>query len=113
MREGDEPARNLVRLREIAVSVGIIDRLSGFLPDGPVAVTLPGGSGEGIGCAEAAHGDIWHWLRLDHGHIAAAFPRDPAWALWPLAEQVMAGAAVEDIALIRCALGLTTSGMDL
>lgn len=112
-RQGDEPARNRVRLREIAVSVGIIDRLSGFLPDGPVAITLPGGSGEGIGCAESAHGDIWHWLRLDHGHIAAVFPRDPAWALWPLAEAIMAGAPVEDIALIRCSLGLTVSGMDL
>lgn len=112
-RQGDETARNLVRLREIAASIGIIDRLSGFLPDGPVAVTLPAGSGEGIGCAEGPHGDIWHWLRLDHGHIAAAFPRDPAWALWPLAEHVMAGAAVEDVALIRCSLGLTVSGMDL
>ncbi len=111
--KADALARCELRLDEIAASVRLIDRLSGVLPDGPVSVPLPADSGEGIGCSESAHGDIWHWLRLDHGHIAAAFPRDPGWALWPLAEQVMAGALVEDIALIRCSLGLTASGMDL
>jgi Ni,Fe-hydrogenase III large subunit len=70
-------------------------------------------SGEGIGCAESIHGDVWHWLRLDHGQIAAVFPRDPGWALWPLAETVLTGAPVEDVALVRCSLGLPVSGMDL
>jgi Ni,Fe-hydrogenase III large subunit len=109
----DARARCALRLREIAASLRLLDRLSAILPDGPVSVPLPGGSGEGIGCAEAADGDVWHWLRLDHGHIAATFPRDPGWALWPLAAAVLAGGDPRDVALVRCSLGLTTSGMDL
>jgi Ni,Fe-hydrogenase III large subunit len=70
-------------------------------------------SGEGLACAESAHGDVWHWLRLDHGQIAAVFPRDPAWALWPLAEQAIQGAALEDVVAIRRSFGLTASGADL
>jgi Ni,Fe-hydrogenase III large subunit len=70
-------------------------------------------SGEGFGCAESVRGDVWCWLRLDHGQIASSFPRDPGWALWPLAERVLAGEAMEDVALVRSSLGLPASGMDL
>jgi hypothetical protein len=52
-------------------------------------------------------------LRLDHGQIAAAFPTDPGWAGWPLAEATLVGAAAGDAAAIQCSLGLPMSGMDL
>ena len=74
---------------------------------------LPPVSGEGIGCAESPRGDVWHWLRLDHGQIAAGFARDPGWALWPVAESVLAGSRVEEADLVRCSFGLPSSGMDL
>jgi Ni,Fe-hydrogenase III large subunit len=70
-------------------------------------------SGEGIGCAESIRGDIWHWLRVDHGQIVAGFPRDPGWALWPLAEAALNAVRIEDVPLIRRSFGLPGSGVDL
>jgi hypothetical protein len=52
-------------------------------------------------------------LRLDHGQIAATFPRDPGWALWPLTERVLEDTAAADVDLVRASLALPASGMDL
>jgi Ni,Fe-hydrogenase III large subunit len=112
-QDGDAAARQHLRLREIEESIRLIGGALNLLPAGPGSVALPQVSGEGIGCAESVRGDVWHWLRLDHGQIAAAFPRDPGWALWPLAEHVLQGASAEDIDLIRASLALPASGMDL
>jgi Ni,Fe-hydrogenase III large subunit len=110
---GDAEARNRLRLTEIAESLRLIGALLETLPEGPLTCALPTTSGEGIGCAEAIHGDVWHWLRLDHGQIAAVFPRDPGWTLWPLAEHMLPRTPVEEVGLVRCSLGLPVSGMDL
>jgi Ni,Fe-hydrogenase III large subunit len=87
--------------------------LLGALPEGSTSIALPADSGEGIGCAESLRGAIWHWLRLDHGQIAAAFPCDPGWALWPLAEAAIAGGPVEEVEMIRLSCGLPASALDL
>ncbi|HEY4043425.1 MAG TPA: hypothetical protein VGM32_16475 [Rhodopila sp.] len=110
---GDSAARQQLRIREIEESLRLIGSAFEILPAGPVTVALPPVSGEGIGCAESIRGDIWHWLRLDHGQIAAAFPRDPGWALWPLAEHVLGHSAADDINLIRASFALPASGPDL
>jgi Ni,Fe-hydrogenase III large subunit len=110
---GDAASRQHLRIREIEESIRLIGSAFDLLPVGPITVALPQVSGEGIGCAESARGDVWHWLRLDHGQIAAAFPRDPGWALWPLAENVLQHAVADDIDLIRASLALPASGMDL
>jgi Ni,Fe-hydrogenase III large subunit len=111
--DGDGAARQHLRLREIEESLRMISAALDILPAGPVTVTVPQVSGEGIGCAESIRGDVWHWLRLDHGQIAAAFARDPGWALWPLAERVLENASADDIDLIRASFALPASGMDL
>nr|WP_294577892.1 NADH-quinone oxidoreductase subunit C [uncultured Rhodopila sp.] len=110
---GDAAARQAVRIGDIQDSLRLIGCALDTLPAGPVAVPLPQTSGEGIGCAESSRGDIWHWLRIDHGQIAAAFPRDPGWALWPLAESVLKTAMAEDAGIIRTSFALPASGMDL
>jgi Ni,Fe-hydrogenase III large subunit len=110
---GDAAARQHLRIREIEESLRLISATFAILPDGPVSTVLPQVSGEGIGCAESVRGDVWHWLRLDHGQIAATFPRDPGWALWPLAEHVLQHAQADDIDLIRASLALPASAMDL
>jgi Ni,Fe-hydrogenase III large subunit len=112
-REGDAAARQHLRLFEIGESLRLIGAMLEALRDGPVSVALPQVSGEGVGCAESIRGDVWHWLRLDHGQIAAAFPRDPGWALWPLAERALQGADAADAFLIRASFALPASGMDL
>jgi Ni,Fe-hydrogenase III large subunit len=115
---GDAAARQRQRIFEIEESLRLISLALQTLPqkpgpDGSVSVALPRISGEGIACAESIRGDVWHWLRLDHGQIAAGFARDPGWALWPVAEHVLTNAEAEDVDLIRASLGLPASGMDL
>lgn len=110
---GDAAARNRLRLEEIAESLRLATAVLEDLPDGAVSAPLPPLSGEGVGCAESWRGDIWHWLRLDHGQIAAAFARDPGWALWPVADTVLAGSRIEEADLVRCSFDLPASGMDL
>ena len=70
-------------------------------------------SGEGLGIAESARGDIWHWLRLDGGMIAAAFAADPGWRLFPLAEQALADGGIGDADLILRSFDASASGVDL
>lgn len=111
--EGDAAARQHLRIFEISESLRLVGAALEALPDGPLTVALPQASGEGIGCAESIRGDVWHWLRLDHGQIAAVFPRDPGWALWPLAERALENTDADDAGLIRTSLALPASGMDL
>ena len=110
---GDAAARCRTRLDAVDRDIDAAIALLSDLPEGPLSVALPPLSGEGVGMARSARGDVWHWLRLDHGQIAAAFPRDPGWALWPLAERILVGAEASDAATICCSLGLPASGMDL
>ena len=111
--EGDAAARQNIRLSEIEESLRLVGIVLEAMPKGPLTVALPQVSGEGIGCAESIRGDVWHWLRLDNGHIAAAFPRDPGWTLWPLAERVLESATADDVDLVRASFALPASGMDL
>lgn len=110
---GDVAARCRVRMAQIADSIGLVRTLLDELPEGSITVVLPADSGEGIGCAESVRGDVWHWLRIDHGQIAAAFPRDPGWALWPLAETAIAGCRAEEVDVILHSFGLAASPVDL
>jgi Ni,Fe-hydrogenase III large subunit len=110
---GDAAARCRVWLTQIADGIRLVRMVLAALPEGSVSVPLPTASGEGIGCAESVRGDVWHWLRLDHGQIAAAFPRDPGWSLWPLAEAAIAGASAGDADAILHSFGLAASPVDL
>lgn len=112
-RAGDVAARCRVRMAQIADSIRLVRALMEAVPDGAISAALPADSGEGIGCAESVRGDVWHWLRLDHGQIAAAFPRDPGWALWPLAETAIAGSRTEDVDMILHSFGAAASPVDL
>lgn len=110
---GDAAARTEIRLREIAASLPMLAALFERLPEGPLTVALPGGSGEGLAAAESARGTVWHWLRLDAGLIAAAFARDPDWAHWPLLERAAAGHGLETLPLLRASFGCRAAGVDL
>lgn len=83
------------------------------IPDGPISVPLPNESGEGIGHALGPGGDLWHWLRLDHGQIASAFLCDSGWTRWPLLEAALAGGRMDDLPLTLASFDLGSSGVDL
>lgn len=99
-----------------AVAAFGLDRLQAALeelPDGPISAVLPAASGEGLNGASSQRGTVWHWLRLDHGQIAACFPCDPGWLLWPLAETAMVGESVEEASMICLSFGLPCAALDL
>jgi Ni,Fe-hydrogenase III large subunit len=113
LREGDVDARVRIRVAEIEQSIGLLRQLLENLPEGGVSAALPPVSGEGIGWAEGFRGDVWHWLRLDSGMIAAAFPRDPSWLQWPLLEAAIHGNIVADFPLCNKSFNCSYSGVDL
>ena len=113
LTEGDVDARVRIRFAEIAESLLLLRMLLADLPGGGVSVPLPPVSGEGIGWAEGFRGDIWHWLRLDGGHVAAVFMRDPSWLHWPLLEAAIHGNIVADFPLCNKSFNCSYSGVDL
>jgi Ni,Fe-hydrogenase III large subunit len=113
LADGDVDARVRIRLAEISESIRLVRLLLDTLPDGPVSVPLPPGKGEGIGVAESFRGDVWHWLRLDGGLIAAAFMRDPSWAQWPLLTDAIRDNIVADFPLCNKSFNCAYSGVDL
>ena len=110
---GDADARARLRLAEIAVSAELLRRLLASLPGGPLTTALPTVSGEGLGVAESARGDVWHWLRLDSGMIATAFAADPGWRLIPVLELALTDGGLDDAALIMHSIAPSASGVDL
>ncbi len=112
-QEGDVDARVRIRFAEIGASLNLLRTLLIELPEGGVSVPLLLGSGEGIGWAEGFRGDIWHWLRLDGGQIAAVFMRDPSWLQWPLLEAAIHDNIVADFPLCNKSFNCSYSGVDL
>jgi Ni,Fe-hydrogenase III large subunit len=110
---GDADARTRLRLTEMGESIRLLRALLDALPPGPVSIPLPADTGEGIGFAESPRGDVWHWLRLDHGQIASVFTRDPGWAHWPLFDAIAPSARMADLPLIQASFDLASSGVDL
>ncbi len=101
---------------ELPECVGAIRRTQALLlglSAGPVAVPLPPESGEGVGHADGPHGEIWHWLKLDHGQIASAFLLDPAWTRWAALETAASGSQIEELPRIMAEFGPSSSGLDL
>jgi Ni,Fe-hydrogenase III large subunit len=102
------------RLAAIGDAVGQAQAVLGALPEGALAIALPVASGEGIGFANGpGGGDIWHWLRLDHGQIVSLFMCDPAWEQWRQLEAMMVGARLGELGVILASFGLSSSGADL
>jgi Ni,Fe-hydrogenase III large subunit len=110
---GDVDARVRIRMLEITESIRLLRLLLAELPGGPIAMTLPIVSAEGIGCAEGFRGDIWHWLRLEGGLITHAFLCDPSWRQWPLLEAAVEGNIVADFPLCNKSFNCSYSGVDL
>jgi Ni,Fe-hydrogenase III large subunit len=101
------------RLTAIEADTSQASALVRGLPDGIVAVPLSAESSEGIGCADGPGGEVWHWLRLDHGQIAGVFMCDAAWANWQLLSSAAISAEVDDVALMQACLRVSSAGIDL
>ncbi|MGY6768738.1 NADH-quinone oxidoreductase [Komagataeibacter sp. NFXK3] len=106
--QGDVTDRLDARLSEIGESLSLL----AALPESPV-MEVEGGGGEGLGRADGPAGPVWHWLRLEAGHVAAWWCGDPSLALVQALPTILSGAACEDVELILVSLGLSATGADL
>ena len=111
--EGDVNARVWVRIREVEQSLSLVEQILRRLPDGPIAVPAEGGTGEGLGFAEAFRGDVLVSVRIDGGTIARCHLRDPSWFQWPLLEAAIEGNIVADFPLCNKSFNCSYSGHDL
>ena len=110
---GDVNARVWIRIREVEQSLKLIERILAHLPDGPIAVAIDGGDGEGLGLAEGFRGDVLAWVRLQERSVARCHLRDPSWFQWPLLEIAVEGNIVADFPLCNKSFDCSYSGHDL
>lgn len=112
---GDVHARLLIRAREIAQSLGLIEQILARLPAGSVTTPLAaGGPGEGLALAEGFRGEYLAWVALDaRGDIRRCHLRDPSWLQWPVLEAAIEGNIVADFPLCNKSFNCSYSGHDL
>jgi Ni,Fe-hydrogenase III large subunit len=110
----DVDARWRQRHAEALIAIARAEALLATLPEGPLAVSLPGRGGEGVALVEGFRGECLAWLSLDDGGlIEAAYLRDPSWLHWPLLEAAVIGNIVADFPLINKSINGSYSGVDL
>jgi len=113
---GDVAARVQVRIREIHISLALMDRLLAGLSPGPVLAALPPPQpgDEGIGLIEGWRGEILSFVRFgEAGRVARFFPRDPSWFTWPALERLIHGNIVPDFPVCNKSVNGSYSGQDL
>lgn len=101
--KGDVHSRALLRLREAAESVRIIEQCLDMIPDGPIAVsgmvTVP--PGESVARTEAPRGEVVYYLRSDGSDTPQRLKwRVPTYMNWEALQVMMSGCQVADIPLI-------------
>lgn len=114
-QDGDVAARVRVRMDEISIALGVMDRLLQVLPDGPVLESWPEPHAcKGLGAVEGWRGEVVCYVRLDEdGRVARFFPRDPSWLTWPSLEQLITGNIVPDFPVCNKSVNGSYSGHDL
>ena len=115
---GDVNARVWIRIREVDQSLGLIEKIVGDLPSGPVcapvAVQSSGRSREGMALVEGFRGDIFAWVRIGAGGaVESCYLRDPSWFQWPLLEAAIEGNIVADFPLCNKSFNCSYAGHDL
>jgi Ni,Fe-hydrogenase III large subunit len=90
----------------------LIEQMLDRLPQGPIAIELADGSGEGLALVESFRGDVLVSLRLEAGRIARCHLRDPSWFQWPLLEVAIEGNIVADFPLCNKSFNCSYSGHD-
>ena len=115
-KSGDVLARYLLRVREFAVSMKVVDHLlhelNGSLGSGTHAVTTSAGSGLGI--VEAWRGTLVHRVELgDDGRVTRVKVVDPSFANWPGLSMALADTIVPDFPLVNKSFNQSYAGNDL
>ncbi len=113
---GDVFDRVRVRMREVDISLEIMEGLLATLPGGPVCAELPAppAGAAGLGLVEGWRGETLSFVRFgEAGQVARYFPRDPSWFLWPALERLLPGNIVPDFPVCNKSVNASYSGHDL
>lgn len=114
LRESDVNARLWIRVHEIGQSLGLVEQILAALPEGPIAVDLPAGGGEGAALVEGFRGEVLCSVRIgEDGTILRARPRDPSWLQWPLLEAAIKDNIIADFPVCNKSFNCSYSGQDL
>jgi Ni,Fe-hydrogenase III large subunit len=114
LTEGDVDGRIWIRIKEVEVSLSLLEHILDALPVGALWVETPARAGQGMALVEGFRGDILVWLRLDaRGAVMRCRLRDPSWFQWPLLEAVIEGNIVGDFPLCNKSFNCSYSGHDL
>ncbi len=99
---GDCMARALVRIREIAESFRIVERLVASMPPGPVSVSVRGNpKGEAFVRLEQPRGEVLYFVRANGTKYLERFrARTPTFANLPAMVEIMKGADLADVGTI-------------
>jgi Ni,Fe-hydrogenase III large subunit len=100
---GDVHSRAMLRLREIAQSVGILEQCLDEMPKGPVRIegfpAVP--PGQSLARTEAPRGELVYYLRSDGSDTPQRLKwRVPTYMNWEALQAMMVGCQVADIPLI-------------
>ena len=113
---GDVRARLMIRAREIAQSLSMLQQVLDTLPEGPLTTPLPERlqpSGAALGWAEAWRGPCIHWIATDErGDIARVKVTDPSFLNWPALAYAVPGNIIPDFPVINKSFNLSYSGND-
>lgn len=111
---GDVHSRLLIRVREVEVSLDLVEQILDRLPQTALHRDLGSGTGEGASLVEGFRGDYFAWVALDaEGLVRRAHLRDPSWFQWPLLEAAIEGNIVADFPLCNKSFNCSYSGHDL
>jgi Ni,Fe-hydrogenase III large subunit len=113
---GDVAARVRVRMKEVRLSLWMLDRLLDALPEGDIAspMAIPPPGAIGLGLIEGWRGEILCFVRFEGGgRIGRYFPRDPSWFTWPALERLILGNIVHDFPVCNKSVNGSYAGVDL
>lgn len=111
---GDAYARFKVRIAEIEISFGLIERVLARLPDGAIRADChpPPGS-EGLGWSESPRGTLLYAVHLDRGgRLARVKIKSPSFSNWRAFPFTVHGTNMMDYAINEASFGLTIAGCD-
>lgn len=114
--KGDVEARMWIRLKEIHVSLKLLDHLLNNMPTGEVCTAwdFHVESAQGLGIVEGWRGEILCFLRFgENNTISRYYIRDPSWLNWPALEILIRDNIVPDFPVCNKSVNGSYSGCDL
>lgn len=110
---GDVMARARIRIEEVVVSVGLIQKTLGSLPEGPCSVPAAGPErASGYSAVESPRGELLYWVEINDGRVARCHIKSPSFQNWPALPWAVIGNVIADFPLINKSFNLSYSGCD-